>query len=214
MNFPFFMPEPGSLLDRIFTFVIANLLWLFCAVLIIPLPAATAGLFAVLLPWVRGTDKEVFATFFGTMRRQWLKSTVLLVADGLIVGFVVLNFRVLDLMDQQNPLVWLARSAQILVLMTVLMTNVYLWPMLVLFDLPLRRLIRVSFQLALGHSFWTLLVVGLAALPLLSAVILPGVIVLLLGGSATTLIMSWGAWRMIRRHATSEELAELDNLGT
>ena len=63
------------------TVVLANLLWSVFAVLIVTLPAATAGLFAVLAPLVRGQDAEIFATFFGTMRRQWLKSTLIMAAD-------------------------------------------------------------------------------------------------------------------------------------
>ena len=71
MHMPSLNPAPGSLVDKITTVVLANLLWFIFAVLIVTLPAATAGLFAVLVPLVRGRDVEIFATFFGTMRRQW-----------------------------------------------------------------------------------------------------------------------------------------------
>jgi uncharacterized membrane protein YesL len=123
-----------------------------------------------------------------------------------------MNFRVLNLMDQQNILVWMARSAQIFVILSVLMTNVYVWPLLELFDLPLRRLVMVSMRLALAHPFWTLLVVALAALPLFAGLVLPGVVVVLTVGSATALVINWGAWRIIKLHATPEELAELDRV--
>ncbi len=212
MSLSFLMPDPGSWADRVFTFIIANLLWLFCAVLVLPLPAATAGLFATLMPWMRGKDKEVFVVFFGTMRRLWLKSTLLLVVDVAIIALLLLNFRLMNLMDQDNILLWFARSAQIFVLLAVLMTNVYLWPLLVLFDLPLRRLVSVSVRLGLVHPFWTLLVIGLAVLPILSGLIVPGVIIILGGGSAIAFIVNWGAWRIIKLHATPEELAELDEL--
>jgi uncharacterized membrane protein YesL len=36
------------------TFVLLNMLWLFCSLLIITMPAATAALFATIAPWGRG----------------------------------------------------------------------------------------------------------------------------------------------------------------
>ena len=210
MSFSFLAPNPGSWPDRLITFIIANLFWLFCAVFVFPLPAATAGLFATFLPWIRGRDKEIFATFFGAMRRLWLKSTLIALADVAVVALLVLNFQVLSTMDQQSIIVWVVRSVQVFIVLSLLMTNIYVWPLLVLFDLPLRRLISVSIRMGLAHPLWSFLIVVLTTLPLLSSLVLPGVVVMLSFGSTTALIVSWGAWRIIRLHATPEELALLD----
>jgi len=43
-------------LDRVMTLVTANMLWLVCSLPLVTLPAATAGLWAVLLPWWRGEN--------------------------------------------------------------------------------------------------------------------------------------------------------------
>jgi uncharacterized membrane protein YesL len=210
MRMPSLMPEPGSPFDRIMTFVLANLLWFVFAVLIITLPAATAGLFAVLAPLVRGTDTEIFATFFGTMRRQWLKSTVVFGADVLIGAMIVINFSVLDLMKPPGPVFWFFRSIYIFLAIAALMVNLYLWPLLVLFDLHLRRLVKVSLGLAFTHPVWSLFTLGLALLPLVLAMFAPPLLSVMVVFSTTVLIINWGTWQIIKKYAAPEELAGLN----
>jgi uncharacterized membrane protein YesL len=210
MHMPSLNPAPGSLVDKITTVVLANLLWFIFAVLIVTLPAATAGLFAVLAPLVRGRDAEFFATFFGTMRRQWLKSTVIVAADVLLGGVIAINLSILSVMNLPDPLFWFLRSVYILLGMTALLANLYVWPLLVLFDLRLRRLAAVSLKLALTHIRWSLLTLGLALLPLSLALIAPLIFGVAVFFSTAVLIVNWGAWRVIEQHATPEELAALD----
>lgn len=192
------------------TFVLANLLWFVFAVLIITLPAATAGLFAVLAPLVRGRDAEIFATFFGTMRRQWLKSTVIGAADALIAVVLVFNFRILNMMDLDPPLLWGFRGLYTFFIVAALMINLYMWPLLVLFDLNLRRLVNVSLRMAFAHPLWSLFTLALALLPLLVALVTPPLLSVIAVFSMTVLLMNWGAWQIIKKYASPEELAELN----
>jgi uncharacterized membrane protein YesL len=210
MQMPSLIPEPGTLFDRIMTFVLANLLWFVFAVLIIPLPAATAGLFAVLVPLVRGQDAEIFAKFFGTMRRQWFNSTLIMVADVVIGLAIAINFNVLNLMNPPGPVFWLFRSVYIFLVLATSMTNLYLWPLLVLFDFPPRRLVAVSVRLALTHVWWSLFTLGLALLPLVLAAFAPLLLSVVFVFSTIVLIISWGAWRVIEKYLTPDELARLN----
>lgn len=209
---PSLIPEPGSWFDRIMTFVLANVLWFLLALPVITLPAATAGLFATLAPLVRGRDGELFATFFGTMRRQWLKSTLILVADAAIALLLALNFTLLSQMPLPAPVFWLFRGLYIFLAISALMINLYLWPLLVLFDFPLRRLFRVSAALAFAHPVWSLFTLGLALLPLALALFVPLLFSALLVFSTIVLIINWGAWRIIEKYVSPEDLAGLDHV--
>jgi uncharacterized membrane protein YesL len=210
MQMPNLTPAPGSLVDRIMTVLLANLMWFVFAVLIVTLPAATAGLFAVLAPLVRGRDAEFFATFFGTMRRQWLKSTVIVAADVLLGGLIAINLSVLNVMNPPGPVFWMLRSTYIFLGIAALLANLYAWPLLVLFDLRLRRLVTVSLKLAFTHMRWSLFTLGLALLPLSLALIVPLVFSVIVFSSTVVLIVNWGAWRVIEKYATPEEFAALD----
>jgi uncharacterized membrane protein YesL len=210
MQIPSLNPAPGSPVDRILTVVLANLLWFVFAVLIVTLPAATAGLFAVLTPLVRGRDVEIFATFFGTIRRQWLKSTVVVAADVLLGGVIVINLSILDAIGLPEPVFWAFRSIYVFFGAIGILANLYAWPLLVLFDLRLRRLTTVSLKLALTHIRWSLFTLGLALLPLSLALVVPLIFSALVVFSTAGLIVSWGAWRIIEKYATPEELDALD----
>ena len=210
MRMPNLIPEPGSLFDRIITVMLANVLWFLFAVLIVPLPAATAGLFAVLAPLVRNRDAEIFATFFGTMRRQWLKSTVIVAADLVIGGLLVLNFHMLNVIEPGWSVLWFLRSVYVFVAIATLMVNLYAWPLLVLFNLPLSDLWRVSSQLAFTYPAWSLVSLGMVLLPLALAMVAPVLFSVVMVASLVVLLANWSAWRVIKQVATPEELAELN----
>lgn len=211
MQMPNWMPEPGSPIDRIATFVMANLIWFVLALMIVPLPAATAGLFATLAPWVRGKDTELFGTFFGTMRQHWLKSTVIGVIDVVIAVIVYMNFQAISLMALENStLSMIFTSVTLFIALSAILINLYIWPLLVLFDLPYRRLFYVAASLALAHPFWSLLIVAMVLLLLSLVLFLPTIIIVFGLFSAIALVINWGTWRIIRKYATSEELAELN----
>ncbi len=206
------MPEPGSPLDRVATLVITNIMWVFLSVMIIPLPAATAGLFAVTVPLARGRDREFFATFFGTMRRQWLKATVLVLLDVALGALVLVNLQALETIPLPEILLWFMRSLTLLIGLILLLANLYAWPLLVLFDLPLKRLVKVSLLLALAHPLQTILTLVLGLTPLLLGLfVLPQWLLFVGIVSLSALAIGWGSWRVIRVRASAEELEELDD---
>ena len=211
MRISSFMPEPGSPLDRAASLVIANLMWTFLAMLIIPLPAATAALFAVLAPLARGKDREFFATFFGALRRHWLKATALGLIDLVLGALILVNLQALETMPLPDLLLWFLRSLTLLIGLTLLLTNLYAWPLLVMFDLPLRRLVKVSLLLSLAHPLQSLLTLVIGAAPVVGGLFLPLWLLAVGLVSLSVLAISWGSWRVIRLRASAEELAELDD---
>lgn len=206
------MPEPGSPLDRLATLVIANLAWTLLALLVIPLPAATAGLFAVTVPLARGKDREFFATFFSTMRRLWLKATVLFLLDVVLGALVLVNLQALETIPLPEIMLWFMRSLTLLIGLVLLLANLYAWPLLVMFDLPLRRLVKVSLLLALAHPLQTMLTLALGLTPLLLGLFVLPLWLMAVGiVSLSSLAIGWGSWRVIRKRASAEELEELDD---
>ena len=85
-----------------------------------------------------------------------------------------------------------------------------MWPLLVLFDLDLRRLVTVSLRLGFAHAAWSFLTLIMALLPLILVVIAPPLISAVVVFSTSVLIINWGTWRVIKQYATLDELAGLD----
>lgn len=197
-------------LDRWGSLIVVNMLWCLLAVPLITLPAATAGLFAVLSLRVRGKQPEVFREFFGAMRRLWLKATLIVLMDGAIAGLVIANLLIVSLMDTGNVLGLLARSVSIFVGLALLLVNLYLWPLLVMFDLPLKRLVDWSVKLALAYPLWSLGVMLGGILPFAIGLLLPQFIWLVIVFACAVLIVNLGTWRVIRLHLSDDERRSLE----
>lgn len=181
-------------------FVLANMLWLFCSLPLITMPAATAGLFAVFVPWVRGQGAEPLSQFFGGMRQYGWKATAIFLLDLMIGALVALNLLILPQMGLGQVLLGLLFTTTLLFATLALMTNVYIWPLLILQDLPLAHLLPNAFKLALVHPGWTLVVVVTAVAPLLISLFLPQAVYIILTFSASAFITSRGAWRILQHY--------------
>ncbi|MEP7287494.1 MAG: DUF624 domain-containing protein [Chloroflexota bacterium] len=199
-----------AVLDRVGTFVTANLLWIFCSLPIVTMPAATAGLFAILAPWARGKQPEPFAAFFGAFRQQWRKSTVIFVIDLIVASIVVANVSILARMDMGQFLTRISQVMTLFLAIVALMINLYVWPLLVTFEMPLRQIFNTAARLAFGHAIWSLGLLIAALLPLLLTLLLPAMFAVILTFATSALIVSLGSWRVIRRYVVPEELAKLE----
>ncbi len=188
----------SELIDKITTFILVNMLWVVFAIPLITLPAATAGLFATLVPWTQGKPSEPFGAFFRGMRHYWRKSTLVALLDVAIAGVVALNLIVLNNANTAPALC--SRSITLFVAAVAVMVNVYLWPLLVLVDWPVRVLIRIALRLVFMHLGWSLVTGLLAVAPLLLTPVLPGFFAVMVPFSSCALLASWGAQHVFQQH--------------
>ena len=203
--------EQSSLLEQVSTFVLANILWMLLAALIIPLPAATAGLFQCLMPLARSENTSFFNDFFTGMRRHWLRATLIVLID-VAVGFIVFaNLTILSAPDFPLVVGWLVRGVTLFIGLTVLLTNFYVWPLLVMTELSFKELWRMAFQVAFVHLWWSFALLLMAAVPLVLASILPAFLALFGAFSGVALILCWGSWRVLRRYITFDDSPPADS---
>ncbi len=189
------------------TFVLLNMLWLFCSLLIITMPAATAALFATIAPWGRGqSPSEPLAKFFVAMKQYGLRATAVFLLNLLIAGAVILNLLILRQMGIGQIIVTMALIVTVLVALVLVLANIYLWPLLVTLDSSLLDLLKNALKLALAHPIWGVFVAGTAVIPLLVSLLLPQAFFIAITFAATALIIYAGAWRVIRRYLDEKEI--------
>lgn len=203
--------ELAEQINKWSTFVLANLLWAVLSIPVITLPAATAGLFTTMSLWVRGKPPNLFVDFLGGMRRCWLTSTLIVLLDGAIGGLVVLNFTVFPIMDMQNPLAFLSRSVSLFVGLALALVNLYAWPLLVTFDLPLSRVLALALKFAAAHWVYSVGLLVVVLLPVIVSLWLPVGALVLVTFSCSIFIWNWGAWRIIRQYVADEDRAKLES---
>ena len=189
------------------TFVLLNMLWLFCSLLIITMPAATAALFATIAPWGRGqSPSEPLANFFVAMKQYGLRATAVFLLNLLIAGTVILNLLILRQMGIGQIIATMALIVTVLVALVLVLANIYLWPLLVTLDSSLLDLLKNALKLALAHPIWGVFVAGTAVIPLLVSLLLPQAFFIAITFAATALIIYAGAWRIIRRYLDEKEI--------
>ena len=199
-----------ELANSVSTFVLLNMLWLFCSLLIITMPAATAALFATVAPWGRGqSPSQPLANFFVAMKKYGVKATAVGFINLLVGSLVTFNFLVLRQIRTDQILPVMTLIVTLIFTVLLLLSNVYVWPLLVTVDPPLKVLLKNAVKLALVHPFWGILVLAAGLVPLLVSLLLPQIFLIIVTFAATVLIIYAGAWRVIRRYLDETELQNL-----
>lgn len=193
--------DRGELMEQIelwSSFILANLLWAIVSIPLITLPAATAGLFAVMSGRVRGKESDLFGVFFGAMRSHWRGATAIMLLNLALGGITLLNLRIFALANAPDMLMFLSRSVTLFVGLIGIFANLYAWSLLVTTDLPLRELIILSFKLVFVYPLRSFAVFGAALIPVLVSLLLPQGVFVLVTFSAIVWIITKGTWPVIR----------------
>ena len=199
----------GEQAEKWASFVLANLLWVLFVIPVVTIPAATAGVFAVMSEQIRGKPPQPFQRFFGAMRRLWLKATVVALVDLLVGGLIAVNLSILGQMQAFDVMRILASSATLFVGLALLLTNLYLWSLMVISDMPLRQLIEMSYKLMFAHPLRSGGVLIAAAVPVIISLLLPRAFFLLVTVSTCVFVINRGTWPIIREHIPETTLTYL-----
>jgi uncharacterized membrane protein YesL len=200
----------GDILERVGGLALANLFWVLLSLPVVTMPAATAGLFAATSPWARGKPGELFRDFFDGMRQCWRKSTLIVVGDLLLGGLVVINLSIFRLMGLPQPLMLMLQSVTLFVGIGTVLVNLYVWPLMVLFDLTIRDLCSAAFQMVFTYPWRSLLILVAALVPVLLGLVLPAAVVIMVSFSVSALWINWATWQVIRRYVADAELVKLE----
>ena len=134
---------------RIANMVGLNLLYIFCCLPIITIGPATAGFTYVLRNYSQGKHVDMMYDFMRKAKEHFKDGVILSVID-IILG-VVLYFSIsFWITEYTGTIRTVALVALFFVFYVVICVNLYIFPMLVSFDIPLKKLIRNSILLAVG----------------------------------------------------------------
>jgi uncharacterized membrane protein YesL len=187
-------------LDRASGFALVNLLWVISILFVVTIPAATVGLFAVVSDWVRGRDVEALTRFFGAIRQHGVKASLIGLVDAILFGILAFNFHILPQMGLPIPIYYPFLGVMLFISLLVVMVNLYIWVLLVVYDLELRRLIDVAIKLSVAHLGWTAWLLFLTCGVLTLGLFLPALISVLVLFTGCACLITWGAWRIIQHY--------------
>ncbi|PWM46437.1 MAG: hypothetical protein DBX47_02570 [Clostridiales bacterium] len=144
---------------RIANMVGLNLLYIFCCLPIITIGPATAGFTYVLRNYSQGKHVDLFYDFMRKAKEHFKDGVIITVID-IVIG-ILLYFSIQSWMtDYTGSIRTVALVVLFFVVYIVACVNLYIFPMLVSFDIPLKKLIRNSVLLATGKIWRNLAMVA------------------------------------------------------
>lgn len=158
--------------------------WWVCMLFVIPGPPATAGLYLVANRIAKGERigfdvfKEGFVTYF------WRGLLVGLISAGLLVIFVTGFLFYIEPPPQFPAFFTLLSVVMLYLLLTWLAMQLYLFPVLVEQDVPLRLIFRNALFIAFASPVYTLILLVLLVVCTVASILFPILLVLVLPGLA------------------------------
>jgi uncharacterized membrane protein YesL len=161
-----------------------SFVWWVCMLFVIPGPPATAGLYLVANRLAKGERagfdifKEGFLTYF------WRSLLVGLITAALLFLFVTGFLFYLDPPPQFPAFFTLLSIVMLYLLLTWLAMQLYLFPVLVEQDVPLKLIFRNALFIAFASPVYTLILMVLLVACTVASVLFPILLVLVLPGLA------------------------------
>jgi len=177
-----------------------NALWLLACLPVVTAPVATAALFGVVRIWIRGDQPPVGRTFLALLRENLPKASVVGLGWALVGAVLVVDVALVREMGAlREPLL----VALLVLGLLYAGTSVFLFPVLVQFDVGPVGVVRTAFLLTFARPLVTLAALAVLAGAAFVVVSLP--ITLIVAGSATAWAVYWCCDSTFRRVAEARE---------
>ncbi|UFT98584.1 DUF624 domain-containing protein [Radiobacillus kanasensis] len=185
-----------KVLEIFSNFLILNLLWIICCIPIITIFPSTTAMYAVVRKWLSsGMEIGTFQQFFSFFKSNFKKS--------FIIGLIWLFFCAVLYMDSVIVLNYDFTGELILVIflllfgLTFLFTTVFIFFILVHFELPLLQTITRALLFALSHLPQTILLIGILVGSIALTYVAP--VFILISGSLIAFIQYFIFDRLMKR---------------
>ncbi|GIN69890.1 hypothetical protein J14TS2_03650 [Bacillus sp. J14TS2] len=149
-------------LDRVSNLFILNSLWVITCIPIITFFPATAAMFSVIRQWKRKDETTVIRPFFIHFKRNF--------KDSFIVGLlwlpfgVLLYFNYLLIVQTQKGMALFTLIPIFLISLIYLFMSVYLFPIMVHYQVRIRDILKNSFIVSLVYFPTTFVLIGMGAI--------------------------------------------------
>lgn len=150
--------------------IILNALWIICSIPIITMGAATTAMYSVLFAYRRQETDSVLKPFFSAFKKNFRRSTLCWIV--LLVLILALAYDAIVLIFGAEMQLFLCIPVIIIGLMVVI-TIVYIFPQIALFENKTIPMIKNGFLLFVLYPLQSIAVIILTLLPLILLLFIP-----------------------------------------
>ena len=142
-----------------------SILWLITSLPIITIGASTAAFYSFTLDAIQDNEGRVLSSYFSAFRENFKKSTLIWLIQLLAMVFMAVNlFAAWNFYLAKGALGLGVLSMALCGMLIVMGTGVFVYPILVCYDFPVKKIIADSFVMAIRNPHVTVTVLVLFAL--------------------------------------------------
>lgn len=175
-----------NFMTKIVDVICISLLWMVCSLPIITCGAATASLYNFTLHQVYDAEDSVLHGFFSCLRKCFKKATVIWLAELFIWSFLALDCYLAWRFFVLNSGILATAVLAVIVFVTLIciMASIYVYPLLVIYDFPIKKIFRDSVIISVTRLFHTISVLAIWAAAVIAIFYLSGAFFVLIGLAA------------------------------
>lgn len=144
-------------LNKLATCIYLNLLWILFSIPIVTIGASTSALYYVSLKLAKDEDGSTFSSFFFAFRNNFKKATIIWIIY-LIFGIILfVDSKILQLLQISALAHLLLQAAFIFVSLILLITGIYIFPLLAKFENNIPTYFKNAFILGIRFLISTIL---------------------------------------------------------
>ncbi|PWU67255.1 YesL family protein [Gracilibacillus dipsosauri] len=161
-----------AVLETITNFILLNILWLLCSLPIITLFPATAAMFGVIRDWENNENVGIFKQFLINLKNHFKHSIFFKVLFLIFIVILVLDYAILN---ELNSPIMISLITALLFLVTIftLFISMYIFPLMVSYDLSFKNLMRNSILFSMLYFPSTLLCLIIVSVAIFIVAIIP-----------------------------------------
>jgi uncharacterized membrane protein YesL len=145
--------------ETIISYVLLSLLWVLFSLPTVTIFPATAAMFGVVRDWHMQKEVGVVKPFFTHFKNNFKTSIGLSLIWGVILFSLYMNFQMIK--PFESAVYFMFMIISVLVTFGFFLTTVYLFPVVVHFELPIIQFVKNAFFIAVGQLRFTIRAVGL-----------------------------------------------------
>lgn len=164
-----------TFMGRIADLIILNIIFMICCIPIVTMGASITAMYYVTLKMARNEESYILKSFFKSFKENFRQSTiiwVIMLAAGLLLG---IDFSITGQMG--GTLYTILRYVLVMITFLYAMVILYLFPLLAKFYNTIKNTFRNSLLMSIRHLPYTVLMLVITFVPILSTLLIPVVLI-------------------------------------
>ena len=163
----------AHVMSRIFDLAVLNFLFLLTSIPLFTIGTSCSALYTVTLAMSQNCDSYIFKSYFKYWKAHAKRGTLLWMALLLFGGFIILDRFLITYMNHSFQYFQIFFSTLLLLWS---MTASYVFPLLAYFNSNFRQTLKNALFMSIRHLPWTLLILAIHLLPVISIAIFPPIL--------------------------------------